>query len=188
MASSNPPRDIFPRMRTATLVVIILLTGAVPRAFTCECIADKGGTFEERVRARVERSDAIFTGKVVRIEQATVNGSLVKRVTVEVDRIWKGVVQSTLPIVTGSGGADCGFPFELDASYLVYAYSYKADVKSFHQRSNTPDLERLATDRCQRTKKVSEQEPGELNALDSGTSLLLSTDSLILFAGLPRGC
>lgn len=78
------------------------------------------------VRTELEMSDAVFTGRVVAVrdttaEEGTFPGPRVRRVTLRVDRAWKGVDSGTVDVVTGMGDADCGFPFRRGRSYLVFA-------------------------------------------------------------------
>ena len=75
----------------------------------------------------LESADAAFTGRVIRMRDTVFpgeppNGGWQRRyVTLRVDRSWKGVETRTVTVVTGTGGGDCGFPFEEGESYLVYA-------------------------------------------------------------------
>ncbi|MBW9234790.1 hypothetical protein JQK62_21625, partial [Leptospira santarosai] len=39
----------------------------------------------------------------------------------EVAETWKGVSESQVFIITGSGGGDCGYEFQVGQDYLVYA-------------------------------------------------------------------
>lgn len=39
-----------------------------------------------------------------------------------VDQMWRGTPARTTSVLTGRGGGDCGVPFEIGKSYLVYAY------------------------------------------------------------------
>ena len=45
-----------------------------------------------------------------------------RQVRLTVLRVWKGKVSETITVVTGGGGADCSYEFEIGATYLVYAY------------------------------------------------------------------
>ena len=42
--------------------------------------------------------------------------------TFKVNRAYRGAVESTIQIATGSSDADCGYPFEVGDRYLVYAH------------------------------------------------------------------
>lgn len=61
----------------------------------------------------LERSDAVFTGKVIEIqEKKQLNGLTKKYVLFEVKKTWKGISQSQVILTTGMGGGDCGYEFE----------------------------------------------------------------------------
>jgi hypothetical protein len=72
-----------------------------------------------------ESSDAIFEGRVVAIEAKGPEGVGPKthRVVLRVVRSWKGVdpKRQQLTVRTSSSEAACGYSFEPDTSYLVYA-------------------------------------------------------------------
>ncbi len=64
-------------------------------------------------------SDAVFTGKVLSIEQKSSSSS---EVTFDVTRYWKGDAGQYLRVMTFSDGqCSMPYPFVVDASYLVYA-------------------------------------------------------------------
>lgn len=87
----------------------------------CSCVGPRNA---QSARAS---SDAVFTGRVVSVRDTVVgagtqHGPWQERlVTLQVDRAWKGVESSTVVVMTGMGGGDCGFPFQPGKSYLVYA-------------------------------------------------------------------
>jgi hypothetical protein len=58
-----------------------------------------------------------------------------------VEKYWKGVLTTEMIVVTGRGGGDCGYRFEVGARYLIFAYG--GDTK-------------LETNICQRTKGLEE--------------------------------
>jgi len=43
------------------------------------------------------------------------------KVVLIVDRAWKGVVRDSVVIWTGTGSGDCGYPFQVNERYLVFA-------------------------------------------------------------------
>jgi hypothetical protein len=69
----------------------------------------------------IERSDAIFSGKVMEIKEKKVKGYFTKKVLFGVTNTWKGMDESQVIITTGEGGGDCGFRFIEGQEYLVYA-------------------------------------------------------------------
>ena len=61
-------------------------------------------------------------------------------VTFAVHKSWKNVSTTSVTVHTGSGGGDCGYPFNQGDDYLVYAYEWK---------------DSLGTGSCSRTTEIS---------------------------------
>lgn len=86
----------------------------------CSCVGPRDP------RSALETSAAVFTGRVVAVRDTMVGTAAehgpwqMRRVTLEVDGVWKGVESATVVVLTGMGGGDCGFPFRRGESYLVY--------------------------------------------------------------------
>ena len=74
-------------------------------------------------------------------------------VTLEVSQIWKGDIASPIVVLTARGGGDCGFPFCVGESYVVYLRPYRPDW---------PD-----TDLCTRTRAAGKAE-GDFAILGPG--------------------
>ncbi|SEN38465.1 hypothetical protein [Lihuaxuella thermophila] len=68
-------------------------------------------------RQEMAESDAVFSGKVIRISEE----SMQKRVIFHVDSVWKGIETSEVMVVTHSQEPACGYPFVEGERYLVYA-------------------------------------------------------------------
>jgi hypothetical protein len=77
----------------------------------------------------VANADIVFEGVAVQVRdtittQVGLGGKPSKfrqRIyTVVVSRRWRGVVQDTLEFVTGGGGGDCGYSFDLGQPYLIF--------------------------------------------------------------------
>ncbi len=112
--------------------------------YACSCLEPPA------VEEALERSKAVFMGKVIEIkEQKILGGGTTNRILFEVVKTWKGESQSQIFITTGQPGAgDCGYDFRKGEEYLVYAnrtsiYGYNVD---------------LSTVVCDRTNKLSEAE------------------------------
>jgi hypothetical protein len=90
------------------------------------------------------KTPVVFDGDVLRIERipdsARPSAFLRRLVTFKVIRAYRGGVESTIQIATGSSDADCGYPFEIGDRYLVYA----------HDSAGT-----LSTGLCSRTRPLS---------------------------------
>ena len=91
----------------------------------------------------------MFTGRVTKISTIRVklqNGDEYPQrlVLLQIERNYRGQEgKSTVEIVTGDGGGDCGFSFQEGKLYLVYAFPHPATGK-------------LYTGICQRTRLLSE--------------------------------
>ena len=121
------------RQHLKPLSLTILLFGlsiTIPStrpAYACSCLQPPAPN-QALADAR-----AVFSGKVTNIQQDryTLN------VTFEVDQQWKGDEAETIVIQTATSSATCGYPFEVNQTYLVYA--------------NQPQGSKLRTDHCSRT-------------------------------------
>jgi Carboxypeptidase regulatory-like domain len=67
--------------------------------------------------AEAWRADAVFVGNVV-----SISSTAGRRVELAVIEPFRGFQLSQVIVETGAGGGDCGYPFEIGQSYLVYAH------------------------------------------------------------------
>src|SRR5688572_20806722 len=91
------------------------------------------------------KASAVFLGTVTYTTNTATRGeydfhSRVFRFTV--DKAFRGIEAKEVEILTGSGGGDCGYGFQLGGQYLVYAYRDKTN--------------RLYTSICSRTRPASD--------------------------------
>lgn len=157
------------------LMIAVMIAGVVAwpsAASACSCEQPPG------VEEELSRSDAVFSGKVISIEEKPPLLSVPsKTVIFEVAKIWKGIEQSQVKITTGQGGGDCGFDFNMGQEYLIYAV-----------KSNSYGLNSLSTIICDRTAILS-QSQGDLPLLGEGQAptqevdLLSSTGWFLPLAG-----
>ena len=121
--------------------VVVLVMLARVEGFACTCAPpNPNQSLKRQVTAALGESRAVFSGKVLEVRDDPEGLSLVVRLRVE--RSWKGSTGREVRIVTGRGGGDCGYRFEVGGSYLVYAYGSGAGG--------------LGTNICQRTARLSE--------------------------------
>lgn len=123
----------------AALVMLVSLT---PTAKACSCM-ESGPPCQAYWPA-----SAVFTGQVIQVttftsDQENLPGYQQKLVRFAVSQTFRGVSGMTVETITGNGGGDCGYPFEVGQSYLVYAYS--------DQKNN-----KLHASICSRTRLLSE--------------------------------
>lgn len=108
------------------------MLGALWTAPPCETFCSCVGP-ADALKAR-QGADAVFVGRVVHIRPTLVGWGveggpwMERRVTLRVDRAWKGVNARTVVLNTGRGGGDCGFPFRRGESYLVFAHEHEGSL------------------------------------------------------------
>lgn len=127
-------------LRSAAVFVFTaaFLLMAAPHARACKCA--------EPPAAPVAASNAaaVFEGRVTAIQPV---GSDDLVVSLEVVRAWKGAKSlEHVQVRTRKDSAACGFPFEKDESYLVYADSVPKEN----------DLPELSVLRCGRTRVITD--------------------------------
>ncbi len=136
------------------LMIAVLFAGSLSwatPASACSCVQSPGVTQE------LERSDAVFSGKVIEIdEKPRLLTSSTRSIVFQVAQVWKGDGHSQVEISTGQGGGDCGFEFNMGQEYLVYAV-----------KSNMYGTNELITIICDRTAVLS-QAQGDVAVLGEG--------------------
>lgn len=73
-----------------------------------------------------EESDAVFVGTVTGIGSAGVDVVA----TFEVERVWRGPSTATIQVATPENPGICGYAFEVDRSYLVYANERDGELQT----------------------------------------------------------
>lgn len=127
-------------MIVRTIVITVALLLAATSALACSCAFGGAGVCQA-----YWETPAVFSGRVVEIEDIGGGGSevafLTKKVRFAVIDAYRGVSGETIEVRTGRGGGDCGYSFELNESYLVYAWKNGGN---------------LSTGICSRTKRLSD--------------------------------
>lgn len=119
-------------MMRRLLAAVVLSVGALSwpgSAQACSC-AGPGSPCNAAWQA-----DAVFVGHVV-----SISSTAGRRVELAVIESFRGLQLSQVTVVTGYGGGDCGYPFEIGQSYFVYVY-------------RTPEGQ-LSTSICSRTRPL----------------------------------
>jgi hypothetical protein len=126
----------------ALAILVFSLVALLPDcASACTC-ASFGGSPQQRAERMLDKSAAIFTGKVVDLKRGfkqSPYGSL-NKVSFRVTEVWKGPKRETLELTTPSQGSACGYSFSKGRTYLVDATGKKS----------------LDTSSCSETKRLSE--------------------------------
>lgn len=93
------------------------------KVFACSCMAPPS-VLEAR-----DNSHAVFSGEVIDMEgsMSLLGGSSADPVTVtfNVHQAWKGVNSKEFVVYTAESEASCGFTFEKNNAYLVYANEHE---------------------------------------------------------------
>lgn len=110
-------------------------------AFACNCdLPPAHPSLEQQVKKAKRNSAAVFAGEVLDVQKSS---EFSRFFTIRLNYKWKGVFDSeVITVVTGVGNGDCGYPFRVGETYLVYAYKSSTDA--------------LSTNVCQRTNLFAE--------------------------------
>ncbi len=87
-------------------------------ALACSC-ANTGDTGKDKA---IVDSPIIFQGKVISIQSSWSSPADDHKVKFQVLRVWKGVETNEIIIETPSEPSACGYSFQEDSTYVVYAH------------------------------------------------------------------
>ena len=82
------------------------------------------------IEEQLHKSEILITGKVIRVDTLKLFDEALPKdayremhlATVKTSKTYKGKINfDTSYIITGAGYSDCGYPFETNRSYLIYA-------------------------------------------------------------------
>ena len=118
-------------MRRATFILMCAIGCVITAEPAQACTCSGPATPAEGLK----RSAAVFRGRVTEISRPFLDRlGLTKtgghRVEFEVLKRWKGASSRSAAIVTRLTGEACGFPFEKNKEYLVYAVTEPSDIQS----------------------------------------------------------
>ena len=118
------------------VLLFLIIIGFFPRqASACSC------AIPESVKDELNRKTAVFSGKVIKMKDVNrlsyikSSGDPIK-VLFDVNESWKGIDTSQVIVSAARSSASCGYEFELNKEYLVYAYG---------------EIDNLETGICERT-------------------------------------
>lgn len=107
------------------------------RGYACSC--DGPNTIKEEL----DLSSTVFSGKVVVIIDENKNKSIQSSadpiaVYFKVNEYWKGPNQSPITVYTVRNTESCGYEFELNQEYLVYANESNGEIQVNYCSKTTP--------------------------------------------------
>jgi hypothetical protein len=174
----------------AILTVVILIHLATS-AFACTCIGKDKQTTESELRF----VDIAVKGKIITVTNFDYydttafsvaglkfdpkqSGYLIRKYkvfTLVVDTKFKAtkITSDTVQIVTGYGGGDCGYEFEIGKDYIIYGEIWKEKTVSVRHRKRkdkkrvieTAIANKFYTDICRLTQDSNEKELTNLKRL-----------------------
>jgi len=126
-------------------LVLDLMLIIFEKIIACECLSSGYGNQQTDLDFIILNSEYIFSAIVV----AKVDTFYPAYYKIQVTRIWKGNLDSTTFLTSGTGGPDCGIILEIGKEYLIYGVM---------------DHGYLRTDRCTRTIEL--DKTGDIDYLD----------------------
>lgn len=123
------------KFRILILVFVSLLTTTQVKIFACSC-PSMGETLEQNIKAHLKNDEAIFVGKLLNIDDKSVDGD--RLVKFQVEEFWKGKLSGEIIISTENERSSCAYPFEKDKTYLIYVNIYN---KKLYTGGCIPDRE-----------------------------------------------
>jgi len=138
---------------------------------------------EQSQKQAFESSSAVFEGRVHQIQPAGDGDQKrppMNRVTLRVVRIWKGAESEQITVLTASDSAACGYAFEVNKSYLVYA---QANDPQGRQTGDEPASDTPAQNKSKNTSSAKEKEVWTVG-LCSRTQPMIEADKDLAKLGL----
>lgn len=101
--------------KTILIIIFLQLTFYPFYANACSCIQPL------ETKESLKEASAVFAGEVIDITSRPINSSRPLKVTFNVLRAWKGLDSRIVVLETANSSASCGYNFEKDGKYLIYA-------------------------------------------------------------------
>jgi len=121
----NPTQEVTIMKLTGICLAVLALTFYAPGVVhACSCAS-------LTPTEALEAADAVFAGKVISVDEITnESGRTVRRATVHVQQIWKGLLGGPTLVDTEPVGS-CTFTLFTDQRYLVYAFRNLEGVRGY---------------------------------------------------------
>lgn len=151
--------------RQIRCILVLLLIFAYYNIWACSCFG------ESDIKESFDKSDIVFIGKVISIQEVKITQDFAgtesfidryySKVTLSIEQLYKGNLESNKVVVfTGVGGGDCGYHFDLDKIYVVYANKWN---RIYYNGDKVSPY--FYTDICQRTTEKIVEEKKKLKII-----------------------
>lgn len=98
------------------IFLIVVSIASVPLTYACSCMPPAPP------QQALQDADAVFAGRVLRIDDLPDQNV---QIILEVEEQWKGNPGSRVKLTTANNSAACGFNFDKEKRYVVYARRYE---------------------------------------------------------------
>lgn len=176
---------------TCSIITFLILTHLTTATFACTCIGKDKQTTENELNF----VDLAVKGNIIAVANFDYydtpsyssaglkydpiqSGYLIRKYkvfTLVVDSKFKATksISDTVQIVTGYGGGDCGYEFEIGKDYIIYAETWKEKTVCFRHRKRkdkkrvieTAIANKFYTDICRLTQGSNQKELTNLKRL-----------------------
>lgn len=176
---------------TFAILSVAILTHLTTATFACTCI----GKDKQTTETELNFADIVVTGKIITVTNfdyydttayseaapkfdTKQSGYLIhqyKVFSLVIDTKFKGtkITSDTIQIVTGYGGGDCGYQFEVGKDYIVFAEAWKEQIiKLRHKKRKVKSklteitiANKFYTNICRLTQEANEKEMTNLKQL-----------------------
>ena len=114
-----------PILVTAFSVIVFLFSPAIVAA--CSCMSS-GPPCQSYWNTPIVFSGRVFEITTPKIKETRSATFPEKTIRFAVNQAFRGISGTTAEVVTGMGGGDCGYDFELNENYLVYADNHQGKI------------------------------------------------------------
>jgi hypothetical protein len=173
----------FSLAETMRRIFTILVVALGPLLFTesaAACSCESSGSDKTDFAEARDKAKSIFVGRAVAVEDVIAHGGFSeKRVTLRVDRYWKGKFHKT--VIVFSGRNDCETHFVVGEEYLVLAYVPDSEHDLYTDHCLRSGLLRLSADSLKWLGEGKRSQPSRAkhnNSLDAGGISGLVIDNL----------
>lgn len=140
---------------------IILFIAVINPGYACSCVG------KNSIKKQIKNTDIIFTGELISVKNIETTDTLLNtkfyhfEYTFKVKSIYKGNLNGKeIKVISGTGKGDCGFKFDFNKSYIIYAF-IRNRLSNYDEKINPF----LYTDSCSRTRTFDVKEERKIKRI-----------------------